>query len=383
MSQSPPAIPAEKEKLFFPNLDGLRFFSFLAVFCSHIFSSGNEAITGEGWYRLFKGRLFSDGDMGVSFFFVLSGFLITYLLIREKQLTGTVHISSFYIRRTLRIWPLYYFCVLFGFLAFPAIKAALGQTPDETADPLLCSLFLNNFNTVFNGPPDSSILSVLWSVAIEEQFYLLWPILFFLVSARRYQYIFAGVITVSLLYRFVYRDRQIELLTLGVISDMAIGGLGAYLCIENKKFLKKIESMSGWLHLIPYTVVVVLLFFRQDIFSTQGLIIFKRLIVSFFFCWIILEQNFARHSFFKISNLKRISTLGKYTYGLYCLHTIAVLIVAVGLDKMGLNRHSWQLWLFEFPLAMGLSILFSYFSYHYFEKRFLKLKDQFAFIVKG
>ena len=139
--------------------------------------------------------------MGVSFFFVLSGFLITYLLIKEKQLTGKVHISSFYIRRTLRIWPLYYFCVLFGFIAFPVLKSAFGQVPNETADPFLCSIFLNNFNAIYNGPPDSSILSVLWSVAIEEQFYLLWPILFYLASPKQYKFIFLGVIIISIIYR--------------------------------------------------------------------------------------------------------------------------------------------------------------------------------------
>ncbi|MBP8115058.1 MAG: acyltransferase, partial [Chitinophagaceae bacterium] len=156
MNQTTTAVTTKKEKIFFPNLDGLRFFSFIIVFFSHIFATQYDYIKEEGWYQLFKGRLFGDGDMGVSFFFVLSGFLITYLLIKEKQLTGKVHISSFYIRRTLRIWPLYYFCVLFGFIAFPVLKSAFGQVPNETADPFLCSIFLNNFNAIYNGPPDSS-----------------------------------------------------------------------------------------------------------------------------------------------------------------------------------------------------------------------------------
>src|SRR5260221_9169985 len=160
MSVQNVAVASAKQKIFFPNLDGLRFFSFLVVFFSHIFYTESDHIKNESWYKIFKGRLFSDGDIGVSFFFVLSGFLITYLLIKEKEFTGKVDISSFYIRRTLRIWPLYYFCVFFGFVIFPILKSYFGKVPNETADPVLCSIFLNNFNAVFNGPPDSSVLTV-------------------------------------------------------------------------------------------------------------------------------------------------------------------------------------------------------------------------------
>ncbi|MCB0740798.1 MAG: acyltransferase [Chitinophagaceae bacterium] len=382
MNQQQVAITAKKEKIFFPNLDGLRFFSFLIVFCSHIFATKYGYIKNSEWWQFFKGRLFNDGDLGVSFFFVLSGFLITYLLIKEKELTGKIHVTSFYVRRTLRIWPLYYFCVLFGFLIFPILKDFFGQVSNETADPFLCSLFLNNFNTVFNGPPDSSILAVLWSVAIEEQFYLIWPIFFYLVDPTKYKYIFFGVITFSLVYRIIYFPGAINTITPGVISDMAIGGLGAYLSIASVSFLRKIENANKWIHFLPYIFLAIILYYRNDIFITPFLVITRRIIVSFFFIWIILEQNFAKHSLFKISKFKTISILGKYTYGLYCLHTIALLIVVTGLDKLGLNKHSWELWVFEFPFAMVLSILFAYFSYHYFEKRFLKLKDKFAFIVK-
>jgi len=372
----------KKEKIFFPNLDGLRFFSFLVVYLSHIFSTKYDYIKQESWYKFVKGRIFYDGDLGVSFFFVLSGFLITYLLIKEKEFTGNVHIPSFYMRRALRIWPLYYFCVFFGFWIFPLLKTAFGQIPNETANPVLCSLFLNNFDRVFNGPPDASVLSVLWSVAIEEQFYLLWPILFYIIPPRFYSYIFIIIIIGSVTFRTVYIDRQIELLTPSVISDMAMGGLGAYLTIANKEFLKKIEKSNRIFNLIPYLVVIIFLLYRQELFSTTFLTIIRRIIISFFFVWIILEQNFCKNSLFKISRLRTITKLGKYTYGLYCLHTIAILIVISILQKLGLNKHSWEIWLLQLPLGMLLSIVISYFSFTYFESFFLKLKDRFAYIVK-
>jgi len=159
---------SEKPKIFFPNLDGLRFFSFLIVFFSHIFNTKRDYIKEESWYQFFKGQVFMDGDLGVSFFFVLSGFLITYLLLKEKEYAGKIDVKSFYIRRALRIWPLYFFSVFFGFVLFPLIKTYFGEVPNETADPLLCSVFLNNFDRIINGMPDSSVLSVLWSVAMKN-----------------------------------------------------------------------------------------------------------------------------------------------------------------------------------------------------------------------
>src|SRR5690348_9426031 len=96
-----------KAKIFFPNLDGLRFFSFLVVFLYHghlsIFSYLKDSQPKT--YAAIE-FLFQHGNLGVNFFFVLSGFLITYLLIKEKEFTGTIHVQNFYIRRILRIWPL-------------------------------------------------------------------------------------------------------------------------------------------------------------------------------------------------------------------------------------------------------------------------------------
>lgn len=371
---------SKKEKVFFPNLDGLRFFSFFIVFLAHSLATDLTSVKEAGWYRYFKVKLFSDGDLGVSFFFVLSGFLITYLLLKEKELNHRIDVISFYIRRALRIWPLYFFCVFFGFVVFPMLKLRFGQTPNETADPLLCSTFLNNFNAIINGTPDSSVLAVLWSVAIEEQFYLVWPLLFFVVSGKRYSYIFFVIIAASLLYRIFGKDVDIH--TLGVISDMAIGGLGAYVSYKNDHLKSVFEKLPRQIHLLPYIMAVVFIFFKVELFSLPLLFILKRVIVAFFFLWIILEQNFNPLSYFKISNLKTISWLGKYTYGLYCLHTIAILITATVMKKAGLNQHDWQLLLIELPLSLLVSILMAYTSYHVYEKHFLKLKDRFSYLTK-
>ncbi len=374
---------SKKNKIFFPNLDGLRFFSFFIVFLTHALSTDNPAILKLSWYRLIKVRMFSDGELGVSFFFVLSGFLISYLLIKEKEMTNKIDVKAFYIRRILRIWPLYYFVVLFGFLVFPALKAHFGQVPNETSNPLLCLTFLNNFDRIYNGDADASVITIMWSVAIEEQFYLIWPILFFLIPSKNYRYIFVAVMLISTLFRnFYFHKTKIDYHTLGVISDMAIGGLGAYLILNSFYFFNKIKNLSKNAIFILYLSVVALIVFKQEIFATTTMQVLKRLIMACIFIMVILEQNFAEKSLFKVGNWNIISRLGKYTYGLYCLHGIAVLATITILKKYNLLNDSWQIWLLQLPLALLLSILISWISYTYFESWFLKLKSKFAYITK-
>src|SRR5690348_10604112 len=108
-----------KQRTFFPNLDGLRFFCFLSVFFYHSFYTEYSYIKEAPFYKFVKFHLLVNGNIGVNFFFVLSGFLITFLLLEEKKSTLNIRVNCFYEKRILRIWPLYFFCVFFGFVVFP------------------------------------------------------------------------------------------------------------------------------------------------------------------------------------------------------------------------------------------------------------------------
>ena len=184
-------------KVYFENLDGLRFVCFFLVFIYHSFYTQNDYISDAFVYKFVKQFLFANGNLGVNIFFVLSGFLITYLLIQEKKLRGQIDLKKFWFRRILRIWPLFYLCVFFGFVCFPLLKSSFGEAPAEPASLGYYLTFLNNFDFI-KVIPDATSLGVLWSVAVEEQFYLIWPLVLFLLPIKRYWIAFVSVILVSL-----------------------------------------------------------------------------------------------------------------------------------------------------------------------------------------
>jgi len=159
----------QQSSFYLPELDSLRFFAFLAVFLCHL------PVASHWEYELRRAdtfgvekivhTLFSAGSYGVDLFFALSAYLITELLMQEKERSGSIHISKFYLRRTLRIWPLYYAFVAGCYLA----------SQFNGAVAIAFALFVGNFTfpLVLKDLPLG--VQILWSISVEEQFYLIWP----------------------------------------------------------------------------------------------------------------------------------------------------------------------------------------------------------------
>lgn len=156
------------------SLDGLRALSISLVLGCHTFNAWSRASTGHD-YTGFWSNIF-DGGLGVSVFFVISGFLITHLLLKELKKTGRIDLVNFYIRRTFRIWPAF-----FAYLGAVVVLRQLGIIPVGRRDLIAAALF------VFNYVPHvgSWWVGHSWSLSVEEQFYLVWPALLLLVGRRR------------------------------------------------------------------------------------------------------------------------------------------------------------------------------------------------------
>ena len=376
---------SQKNKIFFPNLDGLRFICFLAVFLYHCNETIFQKITNPKISSLLY-FLFSNGNLGVNIFFVLSGFLITFLLIKEKEFKQNISLKNFYVRRILRIWPLFYLCVFLGFAVFPLFKYGTIPSPFEVSSFWSYIFFAGNFNFIKIWPaaPDALNLLVLWSVAVEEQFYFAWPIILKYFSKKIYPHIFIVIIAGTLVFRsfFTANYPVLHFHTFSVIGDMALGGLAAYLCSSPSPFYNFIVNMKRGLIIAIYCLGIIMILFKNYIFFYPVALVPERILLGSFFAFIIVEQNFSKKSFFKFSGFKIISSLGIYTYGLYCLHFFGILIVEKVIEKFQIPTGSLFPAILSSLAALLITILLSYISYHLFEKWFLKLKDRFAFIIK-
>ncbi len=376
--------PAKTKQLYFENLDALRFFCFLLVFFYHSFTTEFTGIADNQAHFLVKNEIFGNGFLGVNFFFVLSGFLITYLLIEEKKLNGRINIPNFWVRRILRIWPLYFLCIFLGFVLFPLAKTLSGSTPQETANIWYYLAFINNFDYIKSGMPDAPGLGVLWSIAIEEQFYLIWPVILAFIPLRYFWVAFTAIIINSFFFRAFHDVPRIhEMHTLSCIGDMAIGAFGAWLYIMKPKFSSFIQNLPKVSIFFIYLLLVLLFLFRDEwLLGNHYIRIFERAVIAVSILLVILEQCFSKHSLFKLSALKTISKLGIITYGLYCIHFIIISATTAITKKLGINTQVWQVLFLEPAISITITIMLAKISFRYFEFPFLKMKDRFGYILK-
>lgn len=355
------------------------------MFLAHSFHTGYDHIRTADLYHFINDDIFGNGSLGVNFFFVLSGFLITYLLIEEKKFNGQIDIVRFWIRRILRIWPLFYLCIIMGFFIFPFFKSYFGQSPNESASLVHYLTFTNNFDYISKGTPDASILAVLWSIAVEEQFYFVWPIILYLLPIKKYWLAFSTVIMASLIFRAFnnnYTAHQYH--TLSCIGDMAIGAFGAWLTQTDEKFKIRIQTLKPAYIWVIYISMAIVYLFRDEILSVDIFLldVLERPFIAIIIILIILEQCFSEKSLFKMSDWKLFTKWGTMSYGLYCFHFVGILVVTTLTKLYSLNTHLWQVLIIETSFAFVLTIIISSVSYNNFEKPFLKLKDKFAYIKK-
>lgn len=363
----------------FKGLNGLRFWAALFVILHH-----GEAIRKKNEMdNLYEWGIFHNGGSAVMFFFVLSGFLITYLLLKEKKVTHTIHIKTFYLKRLYRIWPLYFLMVFIGTILLPHLFEILNINYDfpyhfgNTWYWFL--LFLPVLVTHFYG---HHLLEPLWSIGVEEVFYLLWAPLFKLFK-RSILPLLISILTLKvillLIVNHLYPKTTFQLLVQTYnFESIAIGGLGAYWLFNCSKnihsywIFKPIFSLIGWGVLCCY-----ILFNKNIDFSIWNTIfktpIISTIILSLLFIYLIISTSVSEKPFIKLQN-KYWDFLGEISYGLYMYHMIIIFgIIHLGkkyLTQMNLIANTT---FFYFAVISG-TILIAYISKRYFEDFFLNLK---------
>jgi len=382
-----------QKKVYFQNLDAIRFILALMVFLSHqmdqlfVLSNCKWIFLGRIW------NLIARGNLRVSMFFILSGFLITYILLKEKELTDHINVKNFYIRRILRIWPLYFLILL---ISFGIIPVALHLTEIINTIPVRLPYyiaFLSNFDLLhldkFHfGPANSMALYIqflTWSVSVEEQFYLVWPLLLLFIKPRYYIFIFIFTIIASIAFRLYYRidDFILGYHTFSVAVYLAIGGLSAYLILKYRSFQNLFSRIPPWVSGLIYISGSVGLLYRLEIMkiSPYGMALMP-LFYGSFFAFILLDQNFSPQSFLKLGRFKFLSYWGKYSYGIYLLHPVAMGIVALCIAHLNIMEANFFNYLITGLVTLALTMAMSYVSYEFYEKRFLAMKKKFSVIVR-
>ena len=344
---------------YFRQLDGLRFIAVLLVLIEH--------------FAYFLGRHFSAGYYGVDLFFVISGFLITSILVNSEEPFGRAY-KKFIGRRTIRIFPIYYLTIVFLYI--------IGNK-DVHQWFIYCITYSYNYASNYFDIPVNPI-SHFWSLGVEEQFYLFWP--FIILGFRSRVNVLKLII--SLLVLICGVQLYFNLFHSPVLSDLGlipqayalgIGALGA-LFYQQKKLP---------LHLLEIRLIEYLSFFVLAILLFSD-VKFKHLICPFLSLYFVLKTT---HSGFINKYLdgflsqKWIVYIGSISYGIYLYHLpLGHYLTEYVFDPVWhnidwaslgvLGKIRWHPWIIKFPLYSAITVILAHYSYHLLEKRLLSYKDK-------
>jgi len=377
-----------KEKSFYhPELDALRFWAFLQVFYFHVgsrFIAGNGVLSHHGWLSGVLSGLVQGGSLGVDLFFCLSSFLITSLLLRECDVAGTLDVRQFWIRRILRIWPLYFVFLAAVVFVLPHVPGLGNQL--SAGYTWAFALFCGNWACVFGGLP-ASVAAPLWSVSVEEQFYVLWPLLLFIFTPRRLVplavtgWIVASLTRIILVgTHAIHSDNPVIWMnTLTRLDPIAIGAIGAVV-IRKWKWnpTLRMRLILGAAGLLLPPVMVMVMGFDGAINGSGSLVFYP---VTAMACACLVGAVYRED---RPPVPQWAVYLGRISYGLYVFHMLAIVVAnqipsigGAGLAPKILNA------LVFVAATFALTVCLAALSYRFLEQPFLRLKSKFTVIRSG
>ncbi|HWZ13617.1 MAG TPA: acyltransferase [Mucilaginibacter sp.] len=373
-----------------PNLDPLRFFAAATVVFYHV-----DAFLLANHYKnapliFFP---FEHGDLAVVFFFVLSGFLITYLLLVEKEERAHISIKKFYLKRIFRIWPLYFLIVILAFSYFNFSSYFFIDGPPNVIDAgkhlvlNIILLLLIAPNVALLSTTSLGYANPTWSIGVEEQFYLLWP---WLIRSKHYFMYILYIIVImyllsngivargltmlvkyhileinSVLYTLIFKINKFFTFWASFkIDAMAIGAIGAHLFVKRSWLLQTLYSRS--FQIFTWSIFVILIFFHHVV---------PYQVYAIIFMLIILNISTNPDTIINIPN-RTLNYLGKISYGIYMYHLLTVIPAikfVTTVCRLPVNIYTEILICF---ISLILTIAIAFVSFNTFEIFFLRIKDR-------
>lgn len=376
------------KKIHFKGLTELRAIAAFFVVFHHIELYKSREGLPSLFNSFFKDFISSLGKNGVYIFFILSGFLISYLLLIEKNRFGKINVKKFYIRRILRIWPLYYFIVIISFVLIPFLATNIEALQNESyyfgaikslqdspyTALILFLLFLPNLAVRVAAPVVGA--SQAWSVGVEEQFYVIWPHLF--NKIHKVSVFIISLTIVSLLPVFPYvisffSEAVAEKMTLMInilpIHYMAIGSIAAFLLFY--KYPLFIAILKNPLFFLINTILFIIsLFFKLPWFVFGPIVALQILF--------IVQEGFQ----FNLRN-RFLESLGNISYGVYMYHPIIMYGCFAVFNSIFPVKNITLYNFYIYGSIILITILVSSLSYRFLENWFIQLKKSKYTIVKS
>jgi peptidoglycan/LPS O-acetylase OafA/YrhL len=355
---------AVRRRHYYPAIDGLRGLAILLVVAYHNY--GFLGYTNFGW-------------LGVDLFFVLSGFLITNIILVEKE--DPNFLKKFYIRRVLRIFPLYYLFLIIFLWILPSLGIAKNELKYYTSNQAWLWTYLQNWKFSFDLAPDAKLMTHLWSLGVEEQFYLLWPLTIILVKSKRALIAIMLSLVAGLIFtRFILWSNHYEnfnyttLYTFTRFDGIFLGSTLALLYNYRPGLITKLFTFI----VLGLAAINFIFYFSNNsdypYFAFVGYTTFCTLFVLLLNE--ILNNN---HIINRIFNNRVLIFFGKVSYGFYLFHWPIFVFSQPYVSKWlkGFSLEGRPLQLLTATLATLLGLLISILTYFTIERYFLGLMKNF------